>query len=222
MSSSAEELTLSLELSIKETIKETIRETETQKELNLKDEFDEICNELSSIKESVNSLMIKLRQYKKRVDKVLKDNSIDDDNDTSFVTDETDAKDAKDINEKPSKKKPAKTKEPKQPKQPKEPKEKKPRKKKDDEIQSAILKGSRLSKELCEFLGKPEDIEMMRTDITKEIYKYIQDNNLQDSENKKLIHPNDSLIKLFNIEETQELTYFNIQTFLNKHFITVD
>jgi len=215
MASSAEELTLSLELSIKETIKET----ETQKELNLKDEFDEICNELSSIKESVNSLMIKLRQYKKRVDKVLKDNSIDDDNDTSVVTDETDAKDAKDIKEKPSKKKPAKTKEPKQPK---EPKEKKPRKKKDDEIQSAILKGSRLSKELCEFLGKPEDIEMMRTDITKEIYKYIQDNNLQDSENKKLIHPNDSLIKLFNIEETQELTYFNIQTFLNKHFITVD
>ena len=215
MSSSAKELPLPLELSIKESIKET----EIQKELNLKDEFDEICNELSSIKESVNSLMIKLRQYKKRVDKVLKDNSIEDDNDTSIITDETDAKD---IKEKPSKKKPAKTKEPKEPKQPKEPKEKKPRKKKDDEVQSAILKGSRLSKELCEFLGKPEDIEMMRTDITKEIYKYIQDNNLQDSENKKLIHPHDVLIKLFNIEETQELTYFNIQTFLNKHFITVD
>ena len=61
---------------------------------------------------------------------------------------------------------------------------------------------------------------MMRTEITKEIYKYIQDNNLQDSENKKVIHPNETLIKLFNIEETQELTYFNIQNHLNIHFIT--
>ena len=191
MSLSCDEITLPLELSI----------AETQKELNLKDEFDEICNELSSIKASVNSVMLKLRQYKKRVDKVIKDNSIDTNTDTN-------------VSEKPSKIKTVK------PKEPKEPKEKKPRKKKDDEVQSAILKGSRLSKELCEFLGKPEDIEMMRTDITKEIYKYIQDNNLQDSENKKLIHPNESLIKLFNIEETQELTYFNIQNHLNEHFIT--
>ena len=61
---------------------------------------------------------------------------------------------------------------------------------------------------------------MLRTEVTKEIYKYIQDNNLQDSENKKLINPNDELIKLFNLEEKQELTYFNIQTFLNKHFIS--
>ena len=171
--------------------------------------------------------MLKLRQYKKRVDKVLKENpnGTGDTADNDDTADNTDNIDNIDIKEKPSKKKPVKTKEakePKQPKQPKEPKEKKPRKKKDDEIQSAILKGSRLSKELCEFLGKPEDIEMMRTDITKEIYKYIQDNNLQDSENKKLINPNDALIKLFNIEETQELTYFNIQTFLNKHFITVE
>ena len=210
MSSSTKELTSPLELSI--------QETETQKELNLKDEFDEICNELLSINTSVNSLMLKLRQYKKRVDKVLKENS-NGTSDNDDKIDNTDNTDNTDIKEKPSKKKPVKTKEPKQPK---EPKEKKPRKKKDDEIQSAILKGSRLSKELCEFLGKPEDIEMMRTEITKEIYKYIQDNNLQDSENKKLIHPNDALIKLFNIEETQELTYFNIQTFLNKHFITVE
>ena len=216
MSSSTEELTSPLELSI--------QETETQKELSIKDEFDEICNELLGIKTSVNSLMLKLRQYKKRVDKVLKENpnGTGDTADNDDTADNTDNTDNTDVKEKPSKKKPVKPKEPKQPKQPKEPKEKKPRKKKDDEIQSAILKGSRLSKELCEFLGKPEDIEMMRTDITKEIYKYIQDNNLQDSENKKLINPNDALIKLFNIEETQELTYFNIQTFLNKHFITVE
>jgi upstream activation factor subunit UAF30 len=169
-------------------------------ETDLKGEFDEICDELLNIKTSVNSLMLKLRQYKKRVDKILKDNSIDN---TS--------------NEKPPKS--IKTQEPKETKEPKEPKEKKPRKKKEVEIQSAILKSASLSKELCEFLGKSEDTEMLRTEVTKEIYKYIQDNNLQDSENKKLINPNDQLIKLFNLEEKQELTYFNIQTFLNKHFI---
>ena len=173
-------------------------------ENDLKDEFDEICSELSNIKTSVNSLMLKLRQYKKRVDKILEDNSID----TTLTK-----KIPKSIKTK-------ETKETKEPKEAKEPKEKKPRNKKEVEVQSAILKSASLSKELSEFLCKSENTEMLRTEVTKEIYKYIQDNNLQDSENKKIINPNDELIKLFNLEEKQELTYFNIQTFLNKHFIT--
>ena len=156
--------------------------------------------------------MLKLRQYKKRVDKILEDNSIDTTL-TKKIPKSIKTKEAKETKE---------TKETKEPKEAKEPKEKKPRKKKEVEVQSAILKSASLSKELCEFLCKSENTEMLRTEVTKEIYKYIQDNNLQDSENKKLINPNDALIKLFNIEETQELTYFNIQTFLNKHFITVE
>ena len=209
--------------SIDETSTETVSLELNIIESNLKDEFEEICNELANIKTSVNSLMLKLRQYKKRVDTVLKENSIDINSINSINSGNSDSN-IDGIIEKSSKAKGPK-KEPrkaKEPKEPKEPKEKKPRKKKDDEVQSAILKGSRLSKELCDFLGKPEDIEMMRTDITKEIYKYIQDNNLQDSENKKLINPDDNLIKLLNLEEKQELTYFNIQTFLNKHFISND
>ena len=59
MSSSTEELTSPLELSI--------QESETQKELSIKDEFDEICNELLSIKTSVNSLMLKCTVGKRRL-----------------------------------------------------------------------------------------------------------------------------------------------------------
>jgi chromatin remodeling complex protein RSC6 len=52
---------------------------------------------------------------------------------------------------------------------------------------SGFAKACKVSKELCLFLNKKEDSEMARTDVTKALIQYITKNNLQFSENKKII-----------------------------------
>ena len=80
---------------------------------------------------------------------------------------------------------------------------------------------SKVSKELCHFMGKEEESEIARTDVTKYISKYIKDKRLQNPENKRVILPDDKLKKLLSITIDDELTYFNIQKYMNKHFILI-
>ena len=80
---------------------------------------------------------------------------------------------------------------------------------------------SKITKELADFLGGDENIEIPRTDVTKLICKYIKDNNLQNPENKKIIIPDEKFKKLFDgqLDEDNKLEFFNIQTYLKCHFI---
>jgi chromatin remodeling complex protein RSC6 len=73
--------------------------------------------------------------------------------------------------------------------------------------------------ELCEFMGKPEGTLMARTEVTQYIIGYIRENQLQDSENKKFIAPDNKLTKLLDTKDGDEITYFTIQRYMNKHFI---
>ena len=74
----------------------------------------------------------------------------------------------------------------------------------------------------CEFMNKPEGSEIARTEVTKALVNYIKENNLielgEDSKNK--IVPDEKLKSLLGIqdEELNDLTYFNIQKYMNKHF----
>ena len=78
---------------------------------------------------------------------------------------------------------------------------------------------SKISVDLCEFMGKPEGTEMARTEVTKYIIQYIKNNNLPDKDNKKIIKPNNALKSLLNVKPTDEVTYFNLQKYMNIHFI---
>ena len=60
---------------------------------------------------------------------------------------------------------------------------------------------------------------MARTEVTRFIIKYIKDNNLQAQSEKKRIIPDEKLQKLLNSDSGEEITYFNIQKFMNKHFM---
>ena len=86
---------------------------------------------------------------------------------------------------------------------------------------SGFAKPTKVSEELCEFLNKDKATEMARTEVTQFIIKYIQDNNLQNPDNKKIINPDNKLKKLLEIKETDELNYFNIQKYMNKHFSNI-
>ena len=83
---------------------------------------------------------------------------------------------------------------------------------------SGFVKPTRISDELAKFLDKPAGSEMARTEVTRDINKYIRTNNLQDKENGRKINPDHKLAALLKLKKTDELTYFNLQKYMSPHF----
>ena len=87
---------------------------------------------------------------------------------------------------------------------------------------SGFVKPTKISDELAKFLEKPVGSEMARTDVTREINKYIRSHNLQDKENGRKINPDTKLQVLLKLTTTDELTYFNLQRYMSPHFYKAD
>lgn len=87
---------------------------------------------------------------------------------------------------------------------------------------SGFAKPTKVTNDLCKFMNREEGSEIARTDVTKALIQYIESNNLQNSENKKIIFPDETLKVLLGLDETKDitLTYFNLQKYMNKHFVT--
>jgi len=83
---------------------------------------------------------------------------------------------------------------------------------------SGFVKPTLISKELAEFLGKPVGTELARTEVTREINAYIRTHNLQDKENGRKINPDTKLKSLLQVKKGEELTYFNLQQYMSRHF----
>lgn len=84
---------------------------------------------------------------------------------------------------------------------------------------SGFAKPSRVTDELCMFMNKEKGTEIARTEVTQFLIKYITENSLQYAENKKIILPDQTLKKLLDVKDGDEVTYFNLQGLMNKHFI---
>jgi chromatin remodeling complex protein RSC6 len=84
---------------------------------------------------------------------------------------------------------------------------------------SGFAKPSKVTTELCEFMDKKEGTEIARTEVTKALIDYIKKNKLENQTNSKILIPDEKLKNLLGIEDGQELTYFNIQKYMTKHFI---
>jgi len=103
-------------------------------------------------------------------------------------------------------------------------KDKKKDKPKNKRAPSGFAKPTKVTKELCEFMDKPEGSEIARTEVTKALVIYIKNNNLleQGEDLKNKIVPDQKLQNLLGIKNDSDeligLTYFNIQKYMNKHF----
>lgn len=82
-----------------------------------------------------------------------------------------------------------------------------------------------ISEELATFMKQDKDLQISRTDVTKWITTYIKDNELLDPDNRRVINYNKdtdagrALKKLLSpIDEGQEISWFNLQTYLKRHY----
>ena len=73
-----------------------------------------------------------------------------------------------------------------------------------------------ITEELCTFLAQPKGTLMSRSQVTKGVNNYVKEHNLK---NKHDIKPDAALKKLLLVPETEALTYFNLQRYLNRHYV---
>lgn len=88
---------------------------------------------------------------------------------------------------------------------------------------SGFQKPVKISKELANFAGWPEDSMKSRVEVTKYICNYIKSNNLENPEDRRQINPDDRLKKLLGYDPKKNnipLRYYNIQSCLKtqNHF----
>ena len=76
-----------------------------------------------------------------------------------------------------------------------------------------------LTPELCAFMGRPAGSLESRSNVTKFITKYVSDNNLK---NKHDINADAKLLKLLKLNKEDKLTYFNLQKYLNVHYLKTE
>ena len=83
---------------------------------------------------------------------------------------------------------------------------------------SGIAKPGYISPELCKFIGKDVGTEMARTEVIKHVNQYIKEHGLQDAKNKRIIRPDTKLQSLLQTKKNDEVTYFNLQTYMKRHY----
>jgi chromatin remodeling complex protein RSC6 len=76
-----------------------------------------------------------------------------------------------------------------------------------------------ISPHLCAFLGRPSGSQESRSNVTKFITNYVKENNLK---NKHDINADAKLNSLLGLKEGDKLTYFNLQKYLNVHYLKKD
>ena len=73
-----------------------------------------------------------------------------------------------------------------------------------------------ISPALCAFMGRSAGSQESRSNVTKFITGYVKEHNLKD---KHDIKADAKLLKLLNLTKEDKLTYFNLQKYLNVHYL---
>lgn len=81
---------------------------------------------------------------------------------------------------------------------------------------SIFERPTQVTAELLTFLGKPAGTLMSRSEVTKAVNEYVKAHNLKD---KHAINPDGPLRTLLSVPADENLTYFNLQRYLNRHYI---
>jgi chromatin remodeling complex protein RSC6 len=84
---------------------------------------------------------------------------------------------------------------------------------------SGFAKPTKISDEMCDFLGVPRGTELSRTDVTRKINAYVKQHNLNKPDNKRIILPDAKLKKILGVTGNEEVSFFVLQRYIKNHFL---
>ena len=76
-----------------------------------------------------------------------------------------------------------------------------------------------ISPELREFIGLPDGELISRSQVTRELNKYITTNSLKHPDNGRIIILDDKLTQLLKPDSGVQVTFLNIQKYLSPHYV---
>ena len=83
---------------------------------------------------------------------------------------------------------------------------------------------SKISSEMCSFLGLSKGTELSRTDVTRKLTAYIRDKNLQVPTNRRSFVPDKALGSILGplqeVDKEKGYTYFNLQRYITPHIVS--
>ena len=83
---------------------------------------------------------------------------------------------------------------------------------------------SKISGEMCTFLGLQSGAELSRTDVTKKVTAYIKEKQLQVPTNRRSFVPDQALGSILGplqeVDKERGYTYFNLQRYITPHIIS--
>jgi chromatin remodeling complex protein RSC6 len=83
-------------------------------------------------------------------------------------------------------------------------------------VKSGFNKPTPVPEEIAKLFDIEEGTLLARTVVTKMVYQYIRDNELQNPENKREIRPDHKIRKLFQLTKSDKLSFENFQTHMKK------
>ena len=88
---------------------------------------------------------------------------------------------------------------------------------------SGFAKPGPVSDELRKFLGLSKDELISRTQVTRKFTEYCKEHDLQNGPDKRVIHPDKTVMKLLRLDKHSEpLTFFNLQKYMKVHYPNKD
>jgi len=89
---------------------------------------------------------------------------------------------------------------------------------KKDRAPSGFAKATPVPEQLRKFLSLGADVELPRTEVAKQIYSYVREKDLRDKDDRRIIHPDAALQKLFGLKKDETLDFKNFQKQLSRHY----
>lgn len=87
-----------------------------------------------------------------------------------------------------------------------------------NKVSSGFLKPVAISPAMSEFTGWSKNDLKSRVDVTKFLCNYIKEQNLQNPSDRRQFTPDKNLAKLLDLKLGTQLTYFDMQSHLRRHF----
>jgi len=88
---------------------------------------------------------------------------------------------------------------------------------------SGFTKPSQITPELASFLGVDKNALVARTEVVKFIGEYVRKHKLSHPDTGRIICPDETMAKVFNVERDEKgkpvnITYFDLQKYISPHF----